>query len=292
MSGHNSYRLIPTTPKKAEEGYSGIMASVTLLPTLLAITFPQWAFYIIYLILDPKADDSMPRRALKNEEMYAQAVERCRKEHKFVFLDLPVAVRHRIYSHLFNESVFLVCSFAKDRSLRARDDWPDTARAQILCTCKVILKEATKLMYWHTNWRFPSISSLDYFTWHDVSSSKLSAVAKITITHLEAVQNLDKIAHRMNSLRMLVVDVTFKIERFAPLPANQHSSFARRVKKTQLYRTAIERYTMDCIAPRCSLFVVVELVCKLQSGRSTREVCSISKIVMLLLLFANPFAFR
>ena len=233
------------------------------------------ALTALHLFPQTRRNLSLQFRNIMDESQvaYAKAVKRCREQHDFFLLDLPRAVRRRIYSHLFNDRSFVSCSFNKDRTLTTRDEWPATARSQIIGTSRRMYEEAVQSLYWHTNWEFPTASSLSYFTWHDVNHRKLASVARITLTNLDCLVDWVRVAPLFSSLRTLVIDCGLRLERRASLPANQYRTFIERVKGERVYARNIVWHTDGTIPPRCCLLVVVELKVTFPNGRITREVC-------------------
>lgn len=99
---------------------------------------------------------------------YIEAVARCRRYHKFFFLDLPKPIRCAIYAELFSSSTIQVCSWLKEHE----GPLAENERCQILLTCRTICMEATGYLYYYTRWKFTSQSSLLYFTWPDVDPAR------------------------------------------------------------------------------------------------------------------------
>jgi hypothetical protein len=87
---------------------------------------------------------------------YSKAVKRCRRESRFIFLDLPGAVRFQIYYELFCGHTIQVCSFNKDHS----GDFGKNERCQILLTCKKIATEASS----YGEFSHSSLSTQTYLT--------------------------------------------------------------------------------------------------------------------------------
>lgn len=244
----------------------------SLLPALLTLTLVQWALYILFL--EPESSSTiMSSRARTAQDQYVRAVARCRAEKKFFFLDLPVECRRQIYTYLFSDPIFVVCSFTKDRSLAASAPWPDNALAQILSTRKTIYKEAWRHLYSNTNWHFPSASSLLYFTWFDVSASKLGLVRSITITGLPALEEgFVKVSQRLSGLVSLFIDTGLIVYRKKPLHDHQHEEFIRRITATPFYVQHVLPHTLGVVPRNCNVFAVVQVVCELTSEERTREV--------------------
>jgi hypothetical protein len=173
----------------------------------------------------------------KENEM-AAALIRVHKTHLFRFLDLPKKIRTRIYSFIFAANIVTVCSYNKDRTSQFHSS---DERCQILLTCQAIYKEAYRVYYRHSDWKFTKVSSLNYMAWGD-GGAKLQLIQNVIITNRDVVAISEDYLHLFQNLKNLIVDFPTKLKLQKPLKQQDHARIVRRVKNGEWYKTMVGVY--------------------------------------------------
>lgn len=172
---------------------------------------------------------------------HGKAVARCRRLHGFFFLDLPKPIRNNIYTHLFSDNTIQVCSWAKEYD----GDFDGSERCQILLTCRTIAKEAGAHLYFHTRWKFASISSLLYFTWHDVHPILWTNVTTIIFTRTDILPEFMRHLDKFGRLRSLTIDSPsdFCFNLFRRPKVDELGGFVAYILSSREYLIDIHPYT-------------------------------------------------
>ena len=171
----------------------------------------------------------------KQAEM-ARALVNVHKSHSFHFLDLPPKIRTRIYTFIFAANVVTVCSYNKDKS---SGTFSIDERCQILMTNKQVYKEAHTFYYWHSDWKFVKVSSLNYIAWGDGGLSKLRLVQKVIITHQDVLTIFANYLRFFLNLKVMVIDFPLQIHLKEPYEPQDDARLTRKVRTGEWWRQRV-----------------------------------------------------
>ena len=172
----------------------------------------------------------------RKQAQMASALANTRETHSFHFLDLPSEIRSRIYSYIFAGNVVQVCSYNKDKTV---DSFSIDERCQILLTNKLIRREAIKMFYWHSDWKFVKMSSLNYIAWGEGGYDKLKFVQKVIITNQDVASMFAGYLQFFPNLRVLVIDLPLKLRLDFALRPQHHDAVAKKIKNGDSWRNKI-----------------------------------------------------
>ena len=109
-------------------------------------------------------------------------------------------------------------------------------------TNREIYDEARRLYYWHSDWKFVKVSSLNYIAWGDGGLKILSDVQKVTLTSQDVVAVFRQYLDFFPNLKVMVIDFPSHMTLKTRLEVKDHAKTARRVRNGDWWRNKVGPY--------------------------------------------------
>ncbi|KPI34323.1 uncharacterized protein AB675_7427 [Cyphellophora attinorum] len=167
--------------------------------------------------------------------LYQRAVNKCRRQHKFFFLSLPLPIRKLVYTALWLGNTVQVATWLKSHG----EDFADRETCQLLLTCRQINKEAKPFYYYFSRWKFVSISTLNHFTWPTARWPPWSHITKVSLTKVNILEEFSKHLSKFRNLQLLTLDMPDEFRVRTPRRARDEGecrAFVRSLLTRRFYR--------------------------------------------------------